>query len=101
MKYAVIETGGKEYLVEKDQQLDIELVEDKKKLEFEPLMVFDEKSAKVGKPTVSAVKVSAEVVEAKIAGDKVKIMKYKAKKRVKTLTGHRQKYTRIKITAIS
>ena len=101
MKYAVIQTGGKQYLVEPGQELEVELVSDKKKLEFEPLLTFDEKTAKVGNPSVSGAKVVAEVVAPEVKGDKVKIMKFKAKKRVKSLTGHRQKYSRIKITAIS
>lgn len=101
MKYAVIESGGKQYLVEKDQVLDVELVGDSKKLEFTPLLSFDDKSAKVGTPSVSGGKVIAELVEPRVLGDKIKIMKFKAKKREKTLTGHRQKYSRIKITSIS
>ena len=100
MKQAVIKTGGKQYIVTAGQVLDVELLGDVKKVEFEPLLVFDEDSADVGKPTVKGVKVSADVVEPRIAGEKLKIFKFKAKKRVKTLTGHRQKYSRIKITAI-
>lgn len=96
---AVIQTGGKQYLVEKDQTLDIELVDNKNKIEFEPLLVFDGKDTKIGAPTVSGVKVTAEVVD-EVKGDKIKIRKFQAKKRVNTLTGHRQKFTRIKITAI-
>lgn len=100
MKYAVIEAGGKQHLVSKDQELQIELVGDKKQLKFEPLLVFDDKSAQVGTPKLTGVSVSAEVIEPRLAGQKLKIMKFKAKKRVKKLTGHRQKYTKIKITAI-
>jgi len=100
MKYAVIEAGGKQHLVSKDQQLQVELVGDKKQLKFEPLLVFDEKSAQVGTPTVSGATVNAEVVEPKVAGQKLKVIRYKAKKRVKKITGHRQKYATIKITAI-
>lgn len=100
MKQAVIATGGKQYIVKVGQELDIELVGEQKKLSFEPLLVFDEKTSKVGTPTVAGAKVSAEVLE-DVKGDKVKVFKFKAKKRVKKLTGHRQKYSRIKVTAIS
>lgn len=100
MKYAVIQTGGKQYLVEKDQVLDVELVGEQKKLEFEPLLAFDDKDVKVGQPIVSGVKVTAEVVEQSVKGDKLQVLRYKAKKRVNVKTGHRQKYSRIKITAI-
>lgn len=109
MKYAVIQTGGKQYLVEPGQELDVELVGDslasEKKLSFEPLLAFDspvgeQAKVMVGQPKVSGVKVSAEVVEPEVKGDKVTVLRYKAKKRVNVKTGHRQKYTRIKITAI-
>lgn len=100
MKQAVIQTGGKQYVVKTGQELDVELVGDSKKLSFEPLLVFDEKTAKVGSPTVKGAKVTAEVLDT-VKGEKVKVFKFKAKKRVKKLTGHRQKYSRIKITTIS
>lgn len=101
MKKAVIETGGKQYLVEKDQELDIELAGDKKQLTFTPLMVFDEKNVSVGTPTVAKGKVTAKVLESERKGEKLTVFKFKAKKRVSTKTGHRQRYSRIKITGIS
>ena len=101
MKQAVIQTGGKQYIVKQDQVLDIELVADEKKLDFKPLIIFDEKGAKVGTPHVSGGKVTAEVVEPSVKGEKVHVLRYKAKKRVRVLNGHRQKYTRIKITNIA
>ncbi len=97
---AVIEAGGKQYLVQKDQELNIELTDGVKKFTFEPLLVFDDKSSHVGNPTVKGAKVSAEVIE-QVKGEKIKVLKYKPKKRIRKLTGHRQKYSRIKITAIS
>lgn len=100
MKYAVIETGGKQYLVESGQELDVELLEEKKSLSFEPLLAFDDKKVEVGKPLVKGVSVKAEVVEPSVKGDKLHVLRYKAKKRVNVKTGHRQKYTRIKITSI-
>jgi large subunit ribosomal protein L21 len=100
MKQAVIETGGKQYIVAKDQELEVELLGSKKQLSFEPLMVFDEKGAKVGAPTVKGAKVTAKVVNPEVKGEKVTVFKFKAKKRVSKKTGHRQRYTRIKITDI-
>src|SRR3990167_9452843 len=99
MKYAVIEVGGQQQLVHADQELEIDLVT-KKQLEFEPLLIFDEKTVEVGSPALKGMKVKAEVIDSKVAGQKLRIMKFKAKKRVKKLTGHRHKYSRIKITAI-
>ena len=98
---AVIESGSKQYLVEKGHQIEAELLHsDKDTVEFQPLLVIDGDSIKVGKPTVENAVVKAKIVEADVKADKVKILKYKAKKRQKTLTGHRQRKTVIEITEI-
>lgn len=97
---AVITTGGKQYLVKNGQELDVELLGDKKKLEFDALMTIDGDTVKIGAPFVDGAKVTAELVE-EVKGDKIKVLKFKAKKREKTLTGHRQRYSRIKITKIA
>lgn len=97
---AVITTGGKQYIVTKDQTLLVELVGDVKNIEFDALMTIDGDKVEVGTPLVAGVKVKAEVVE-EVKGEKIKILKYKAKKREHTLTGHRQHYSKIKITSIA
>lgn len=97
---AVIQTGGKQYIVTKDQTLAVELLGDAKKIEFEALLVIDGDKVKVGTPTVEGVKVKAEVL-GEVKADKIKVLKFKAKKRVKKLTGHRQHYSQIKIISIS
>jgi large subunit ribosomal protein L21 len=97
---AVIATGGKQYLVEKDQTLEVELLSDDKKVEFDALLVIDGDNIKVGTPTVAGAKVEATVVE-EVLGDKVKVLRFKPKKRVKRLTGHRQHYSQIKITKVT
>lgn len=98
---AVIESGSKQYLVEKGHKIEAELLHPKKDtVEFQPLLVIDGDNIKVGKPTVENAIVKAKVVEADVKSDKVKILKYKAKKRQKTLTGHRQRHTVLEITEI-
>ena len=97
---AVIAAGGKQYLVKKDQVLELELVGDTKKLEFEALLVIDGEKVQVGKPHVSGAKVHAEVL-GEVKGDKLQVLKFKPKKRIKRLTGHRQHYSQVKITKIS
>lgn len=97
---AVITTGGKQYIVKKDQTLEVELLgTDAKTVEFDALMTIDGDKVTVGTPTVVGVKVKASVGE-EVKGDKLKILKFKPKKRIKKLTGHRQHYTQIKITSI-
>jgi large subunit ribosomal protein L21 len=97
---AVIRTGAKQYLVKPDQTLEIDLVGgDAKTLEFEPLLVIDGDTISVGTPNVAGITVTATVV-GEVKGEKLKVLKFKAKKRVKKLTGHRQRYTQITITGI-
>ena len=96
---AVIATGGKQYIVAKDNVLEVELLGDVKKIEFDVLMTIDGDDIVVGAPLVSGVKVHAEVL-GEALGEKIKVLRFKAKKRVKKLTGHRQHYAQIKITKI-
>jgi large subunit ribosomal protein L21 len=46
------------------------------------------------------VKVTAKVVDDLVKGDKIQVIRYKAKKRVHKLNGHRQKYSKIEIVSI-
>lgn len=102
MKKAVITTGGKQYLVQEGETLEVELIKSAdKKLSFEPLLVIDGDKVQVGKPTVKDAKVTAEVVEADKQGDKVTSIRFKAKKRVKTVRGHRQRHSTIKVAKIT
>ena len=101
MKQAVIQTGGQQYIVQKDQELMVDLVGSKKQITFQPLLVFDEESADVGTPQVGDAKVTAKVVDHDVAGPKIIATRYKPKKRVHKRKGHRQHYSRIKITGIT
>ncbi|OGL29596.1 50S ribosomal protein L21 [Candidatus Saccharibacteria bacterium RIFCSPHIGHO2_02_FULL_47_12] len=102
MKKAVITTGGKQYLVSEGDEFNVELISSKdNKLSFEPLLTIDGDKVTVGKPTVDGSKVSAEIIEAQLKADKVTAIRYKAKKRVRKVHGHRQNLTKIKITKIS
>ena len=101
MKKAVIATGGKQYLVSEGETLDIELIKaDKNKASFDALLVLDGDKATIGTPLVAGVKVAATVVAEDTQQDKVTSIRYKAKKRVHTVRGHRQRLTTIKIDSI-
>lgn len=101
MKKAVIVTGGKQYLVGEGETVDVELLKsDKDKVSFEPLMVIDGDKTSVGAPAVVGVKVSASILAADTQQDKVTSIRYKAKKRVHTVRGHRQRLTTLKIDSI-
>lgn len=100
MKKAVIATGGKQYLVREGEELEIELLPAGKTVDFDPLLVIDGDKISIGVPLVDGAKVSAEVLEQQVLADKVTAIRYKAKKRVRKVRGHRQRHTRIKITKI-
>lgn len=98
---AVVKVGGKQYLVaEKETLLVDRLPDGTKELALDALLTIDGDKTVIGTPLVSGVKVSAKVVEDEVKGDKVRVIRYKAKKRVHKEMGHRQKYSRIQITAI-
>lgn len=102
MKKAVIATGGKQYLVAEGETVNVELLkQDGKTATFTPLLVIDGDSVTVGSPEVKEAKVTSEIVEADKAADKVTSIRYKAKKRVHTVRGHRQHQTVLKITKIA
>jgi large subunit ribosomal protein L21 len=101
MKKAVIQTGGKQYLVSEGDTLHVELIKAAgKTVDFEPLLVIDGEKTDVGTPALTA-KVTADVVEADVQADKVTAIRYKAKKRVRTVRGHRQRQTILKIKKIA
>ena len=98
---AVVRVGGKQYIVaEKESLLVDRLPDGTKELSLEPLMIFDENNVEIGAPLVAGVTIKAKVLEDEVKGDKLRIIRYKAKKRVNTQTGHRQQYSRIQIGTI-
>ena len=101
MKKAVIQTGGKQYLVSEGEVLEVELLPKGKTIDFDSLLIIDGEQAQIGKPLIDGAKVSAEVLQEKVAGEKVIAIRYKAKKRVKKVRGHRQNHAQIKITKIT
>lgn len=98
---AVIKVGGKQYIVaEKETLLVDRLPDGTKELETDALLTIDGDKTAVGTPVVKGVKVSAKVVEPEVKGDKLRVIRYKSKKRVHKENGHRQQYSRIEITSI-
>ncbi|MBQ3275246.1 50S ribosomal protein L21 [Candidatus Saccharibacteria bacterium] len=101
MKQAVILVGGKQYIATEGETLRVDLLpEGTKELETDALLVIDGDKTEVGTPTVKGVKVKAKVVEEQVKGEKVRVIRYHSKKRVHKETGHRQKYSLIKIESI-
>ena len=102
MKKAVILTGGHQYIVSEGETLSVELLHDLgKTINFDALLIIDGETVKVGAPTVDKAVVTAEVVSEDVKADKVTAIRYKAKKRVHKVHGHRQHQTILKITNIA
>ncbi len=99
-KKAVILTGGHQYVVSEGDTLEVELLKEEKSVTFEPLLVIDGENITVGTPLVTGAKVTADVV-AQVRGEKVTAIRYKAKKRVKKVHGHKQHLTQITIKKIA
>ncbi len=102
-KYAIVETGGKQYKVAPGDTIRVETlpgdVGDTIELN-DVVMTSEDGVVSVGSPTVPDAKVSAEVVGVG-RGKKIVVFKYKAKTRYRRRNGHRQHYTDLKILDIS
>ncbi|MCD5381412.1 MAG: 50S ribosomal protein L21 [Candidatus Pacebacteria bacterium] len=100
--FAVIATGGKQYIVRKDDTLEVELLgehEEGATIEFDTVLMTDDgKASKVGTPTTGS-KVKATYLGT-TKGKKLTIVRYKAKSNRDRRIGHRQKYSQVKIVSI-
>ena len=100
--FAVIATGGKQYMVSVGDTLLVELLGDHKEgdvIEFDSVLMTDDgSSAKVGTPFTGS-KVKATYLGEK-KGPKLSIVRYKAKSNRDRKIGHRQHYAEVKIDAI-
>jgi large subunit ribosomal protein L21 len=102
-KFAVIKTGGKQYVVIEGLYFNVEKLdaEEGKEVTFnEVLLVADGGNVKVGTPFVDGAKVTAKVLK-QFQDKKVLVFKYKPKKRERKSYGHRQELTQIQITKIA
>ena len=101
-KFAVIKTGGKQYVVRKGDILDVEKLTDEegKTLTFDDVLLIDDgKSTTVGEPTIKGASVEAKLVEHG-RGKKLHVIRYRAKSRHFRKYGHRQPYSKVEITNI-
>ncbi len=103
MKFAIIETGGKQYRVEKGMKLLVEKLSGKEgeKVAFEKVLLRaaeDGKKVEIGTPYLQ------HAVEAKILrhmrGKKKIVFRYHPKTRLRKKKGHRQEHTEVEITAV-
>ncbi len=98
--FAVIATGGKQYVVSPGDVLDVELIdgaEEGKTITFDEVLMQNDK---VGTPTVSGAKVTAKVLDPEKKDKKMSIIRFKAKSNRFRKIGHRQKHTRVEIQSV-
>lgn len=98
--YAIIVTGGKQYKVEQGDILKVELLKAEvgAQIKLDVIMLNKDGKVEVGNPIANAYAEADVVADGK--GPKINIFKYKSKKNVRKRQGHRQPYTKIKITNI-
>ena len=100
--YVIIQDGGRQFKVEEGQQLDLDYrdVSIGDELTFDRVLAYrDDDGLKVGQPIVESAAVTAEVL-AVSQGPKLVVQKLRRRKNSRTRTGHRQMYTRVKISKI-
>lgn len=99
--YAVIRAGGKQLRVTPGDVVDVELVDGEAgdKIELGEVLLVGGDSLRVGNPLVAGAKVVAKI-EGDSAGPKIRIFKYKRRKRYRLTKGHRQHFTRVRIESI-
>ena len=99
--YAIIATGGKQYRVSEGDEIFVEKLDAQNDsvVSFDALLVGEGEDVKVGTPVVAGVKVEGTVV-GQVKGEKIIVFKYKSKKNYRRKQGHRQPYTKVKITKI-
>lgn len=101
--FAVIKTGGKQYIVHEGDTLSVEKLDAEvgKPVSFEVLLIAEDDGSKldVGTPTLDK-KVTGEVV-AHGRAEKIDVVKYKAKSKYRRRVGHRQSFTKVKISKLA
>jgi large subunit ribosomal protein L21 len=101
MRYAIVESGGKQYKAVEGQMIEVDRLVDEsgKQVELRALLMADGEDYLVGTPTISDIQVKATIVE-HFRGEKVFRFKYSPKKRIRVRGGHRQHYSRLMVDFI-
>ena len=101
--YAIVETGGKQYRAEQGDVLEVEKLEGAVGATItldKVLMISGEAGTRIGTPTVSKATVTGEIL-AQDRHPKIIVFKKRRRKNYRRTNGHRQSFTKLKITGIS
>ena len=102
MRYAIVESGGKQYKAVEGQVIEVDRLPDDegKQISMERILLMaDGDQFQIGTPTLSGIEVKATVVD-HFSGPKVTRFRYSPKKRIRVRGGHRQHYTRLMVEFI-
>jgi large subunit ribosomal protein L21 len=102
MKYAIVESGGKQFKAVEGSMIEVDRLstESGEKIVLDTvLLLVDGEAVSIGTPAIKGARVETTVVD-HVKGPKLVIFKYRPKKRIRVKTGHRQQYTLLKIESI-
>ena len=103
--FAIIEDGGRQYRATTGETLTLDYREGSEpgqSLSFDRVLLANGGAASViGKPVIDGATVTGEIIEPLHKGPKLEIQKLRKRKASRRHTGHRQKHTTVKITAIN
>ncbi len=103
MKFAIIETGGKQYKVSAGQKIKVEKIKNVKpgeEVKFENvLLISDGKEVKIGSPYLSGTAVSGKVLDVRKDSKKI-VFRYHSKNRYRKKKGHRQWLAEVEISSV-
>jgi large subunit ribosomal protein L21 len=99
--YAVVKTGGKQVRVQPGDLVDLDWFEGEPgaRIELAEVLLIGDEAITVGRPLVAGAKVVA-TIQGDTTGPKLRIFKFKRRKRYRNTKGHRQHFTRVKIDSI-
>jgi large subunit ribosomal protein L21 len=100
--YAVVEIFGKQYKMAEGQTVKVEqIIGVGKEVTFDSvLLIATENEIKIGKPKLENVKITCEVIDPELKGEKFMVFKWRRRKNSKKRRGHRRKYTILKVKKI-
>jgi large subunit ribosomal protein L21 len=99
--YAVVKTGGKQVRVQPGDLVDLDLIDGEpgQRVELVEVLMIGGESITFGRPLVAGARVVA-TIQGDTTGPKLRIFKFKRRKRYRNTKGHRQHFTRVKIDSI-
>jgi len=104
MKYAIVQTSGKQFLLKPDEWYDVDYIKNGKIgdfLYFKKILFFrKEKQVQLGKPFLINSEISVKIIQ-QVKGQKITVLKTKPKKKYTRTKGHRQLYTRVQIEKLN